>query len=326
MSTQRHRHSSINVFLMSIAVILLWPAMVRAADLIRVALPNSQDAGYVPVYAAQELGYYKEKDINVEITGYRGAGPAQEAVAANAADIVNLVPTGAAVAVAKGVPEQIVACGPQVSPDGWHMLVMADGPIRSLKDLDGKKIGVSSKNSTTDAYALWAANHDNIKIETIPLGGSDWPALRGGQVQAIIRSSTLALKFISTGEARSVLDFKAVMEPNYPECWVASSESIRTRPGALRAFVEAVSRATQKLLSDENYALTMLAKVLDDKETAYLKLVYGQVVKNLTTDGHVDMGVLEASLRLGELGGLKGLPPASKLVADIGLAAAPAKH
>ena len=256
----------------------------------------------------------------MEITGYRGAGAAQEALAAKAADIVNLVPIAAAVAVSKGIAEQIVACGPQVSPDGWHLLVMDKGPIRTVKDLDGKKVGISSKNSTTDAYALWAAGYANINIETVPLGGSDWPALRGGQVQAIVRSSTLGVKFVYTQEARSVLDYKAVMEPNYPECWVAASEAIRSKGPAIRAFVAAVERATQKLLQDEALALTVLGRMLDEKDTAYLKLLYAHVIKNLTVDGRVDMSILETSLRIGALPGLKNMPAADKLVADFAIA------
>ena len=128
---------------------------------------------YAPVYLADELGYYKDNGVKVEITAYRGGGAAQEALAAGAADMINFFPPGVALAVKKGIKEKIVGIGSS-TPVGWHIVVLSNSPYQSVKDLAGKKIGVTAKGSTTDFYALWAANRAGVQVETIPVGA---PAL-----------------------------------------------------------------------------------------------------------------------------------------------------
>ncbi len=134
---------------------------------IGLAVPNF--GAFAPVYAAEELGYYKEYGLTAEITAYRGGPAAQEALAAGAADIINFFPPGVALAVKKGIKEKIVGIG-SAMPSGWAIVVMANSPFRTVADLAGKKIGITAKGATTDFYALWAAKKAGVAIETIPVG------------------------------------------------------------------------------------------------------------------------------------------------------------
>jgi ABC-type nitrate/sulfonate/bicarbonate transport system substrate-binding protein len=207
-------------------------------------------------------------------------------------------------------------------PDQWYLLANAKGPIRSVKDLDGKKIGVSSKNSTTDFYALWSGKHAGIKIQTVPLGGSTWPALKSDQVSAIVASGQLSLHLLLAKEARPLLHFREAMEPNIPECWVATSKIIRERPKVIRGFVDAVERATEKMQKDQAFGMAFLKKYLDEKNDAYVKLAYDKVIKTLTTDGRVDLKALGNSLELAKLAGITNLPEPKSLVPDFAVAPA----
>ena len=80
-----------------------------AQDKVRVGLAVGGFTPYAPVYAAQELGIYKAKNLDVELTVYRGGGAAQEAVAAGAADIISFFPPGVAIGISKGVKQKIIA-------------------------------------------------------------------------------------------------------------------------------------------------------------------------------------------------------------------------
>jgi NitT/TauT family transport system substrate-binding protein len=303
----------------ALIVLLMSAVTAHALDTVRIALPIAVDLSFAPVAAADELGYFRDAGIAAEITPYRGAGAAQEALAAGAADVVNIVPSGAALAIERGVPELIIGPGPQVSPSGWHMLALATGPIQQVQQLNGKKVAVSSKNSTTDMYALWAADHYKVKFETVPLGPADLAALKGGQVDAIVRSSAQALRLLASGEVRSLVDYQAVMGPNLPECWVATKSLITDKPAVVRGFLQALGRAAKKLRDDEPYAMTFLRKYLDDDNQAYLKLSYDTVIKTLTVDQHIDLDALDSSIKMASLAGLTNLPPARSLVADFAL-------
>ena len=100
-----------------------------AQTTVRIGLAVSNYGPYAPVYVAEELGYYKENGVKVEVTAYRGGGAAQEALAAGAADMINFFPPGVALAVKKGIKEKIVGIGSS-TPNGWHIVVMAIRPTR----------------------------------------------------------------------------------------------------------------------------------------------------------------------------------------------------
>src|SRR3989304_10483132 len=94
-------------------------------------------------------------------------------------------PPGVALAVKKGVKEKIFSPG-IVAADSWHLVVLRDSPIKSAKDLAGRKVGITAKGSTTDFFALWAAKKGGGEIQTVPVGaGGLIPALKGRQGGAV---------------------------------------------------------------------------------------------------------------------------------------------
>ena len=187
------RFNKISVIAIALAMCVSTLAA-QAADKVRVAVATVY-VPFAPIFVAQELGFYKEKNLEVEATVYRGGGPAQEAMAAGAADILTNSPMGAALAISKGIKQKVVAAGGTVTPGGWHIIVRKDSSIKSMKDLDGKKIGVTGKGSTTDFFALWAAKNANVKVQTIPLGGNGLlPAIKNSQVDAIVLWPTFSFR------------------------------------------------------------------------------------------------------------------------------------
>jgi ABC-type nitrate/sulfonate/bicarbonate transport system substrate-binding protein len=167
------------------ALVTLSGAAASAQELVRIGLAVPHNAAYVQFYAAETLGFYKEAGVKAELTLYRGGAASQEALSAGAADIITYFGAGVALAISKGAKEKIVAAI-DPTPHGWQFLVLANSPIKSIKDLDGKKIGVATKAGTADMFALWVADKAGAKVQTIPVGGGGMvPALRAGQVDAI---------------------------------------------------------------------------------------------------------------------------------------------
>ena len=295
-------------------VALAAPLAVTAAEKVRVGLAAPGYTPYAPVHAAAELGYYKAKGLDVELTVYRGGGAAQQALAAKAADMINYFPPGMALAVKKGVKEKIVAAGGTLTPHGWHLLVRADSGVKSLADLAGKKIGVTSKASTTDFYALWAANSGGGKAQNIPLGGRGLvPALKSGDIDAAVLWPNLTLRLIEGGTYRSLVNYGKAMKPNLPEVWVASQSFIDTKPKAIKGFLEAVMKATKYMQNNRTYALKFIKKFTKEKKDSTVAFAYESITKNATTDGMMDQATLKRSLGLAALAGIEDLPPVDQL-------------
>ena len=64
------------------------------------------------------------------------------------------------------------------------LLVPEGSDIKSIDDLDGKKVGVQ-KGTTGESYTN--DNADGAKVVSFPSDGEMWPALQGGQVDALLQ-------------------------------------------------------------------------------------------------------------------------------------------
>jgi NitT/TauT family transport system substrate-binding protein len=257
----------------------------RAEDLVRVGLAVPNNAIYAPFYAAETLGLFKEAGLKVELTIYRGGAASQEALSAGAADMITYFGGGAGLAILKGAKEKVVAAL-DPSPHGWHFLVASASPYKSVKDLAGKKVGVTVKGGTSDMFALWAADRAGVSIQTIPVGGGGMaPALNSGQVDALAMFPGTSLKLVATGEARSLLDFGKEMEPTLPDVAVASQEMIDKRPEQVRGMLKAFYKALGRMCTDRAFGLPFLKDFTKESDDKVNELTYNSVLCQQSRDG-----------------------------------------
>jgi NitT/TauT family transport system substrate-binding protein len=258
-----------------------------AEDLVRVGLAVPNNTIYAPFYAADELGLFKQAGIKVELTVYRGGAASQEALSAGAADIITYFGGGAGLAILKGAKEKVVAVI-DPSPHGWHLLVAAGSPYKSVKDLADKKVGITVKGGTSDMFALWAAERAGISIQTIPLGGGGMaPALNSNQVDAIAMFPGTTLQLLSTGKARSLLDFGKEMEPTLPDVAVASQEMIDKHPDQVGGLLKAFYTALNRLCTDRVFGLTFLKNFTKESDEKINVLDYDSVLCQQSRDGSI---------------------------------------
>jgi NitT/TauT family transport system substrate-binding protein len=273
-------------------------ASAHAEELVRIGLAVPHNAAYVQFYAAEALGFYKDAGIKAEITVYRGGAASQEALSAGAADIITYFGAGVGLAVSKGAKEKIIAAI-DPTPHGWQFLVLANSPMKSIKDLNGKKVGVATKAGTADMFALWVADQGGAKVQTIPVGGGGMvPALRGGQVDAIAMFPGLSLQLVATGEARSLMDLGKEMEPTLPDVLVASQEMIDKRPQTVRAALAAIYKTVVHLRNNSDWSLKYLKEFTEEKDDKVNALTYEQVVAALSQDGMVKPEWIANSLNI----------------------------
>jgi len=211
---------------------------------------------------------------------------------------------GVALAVKKGVKEKIVSPG-SVAADSWHLVVLRDSPIKSAKDLAGRKVGITAKGSTTDFFALWAAKKGGGEIQTVPVGaGGLIPALKGRQVDAVSMHSPLPLQLIAAGEGRSIVDYGKEIGPSLPDVWVASQAIIDQRPKAIEGALRAIFKATRYLKENRAYALKYLKNFTKEVDDKVIQLEYETAIMGRTTDAAMRPEWLRASMALAEGSGL----------------------
>src|SRR5689334_24724188 len=107
---------------------------------------------YLPTVLAKQLGEYDKAGLNVELVDLKGGSDALKAVLGGSADVVSGYFDHCVNLAAK--KQELVSF---VVYDRYPGLVLVvapshSGEIKSVKDLAGKKVGVSAPGSSTDFF------------------------------------------------------------------------------------------------------------------------------------------------------------------------------
>ena len=287
-----------NIFVVVIGAATLASAAVSTCwgDPIRIAFP-ADSVDFTPAYVAQKIGLFKKSNLDVQISMFRGGAAVQEAMTAGAADLMSYFGPAVALAVSKGAKEKFVMA---VLPGaaGWACIVKADSPIKTVKELDVKKVGISSKASTSDMAALWMAERAGITVQQIPLGAGLAPGLRSGQVDAIVFSALTTQREILSGRARLLVDVGKEMPPTLANGYVASQAMIDKRPAELRATIAALLDAAAYMRANRQWTLDFLKEFAKSDDATLNEALYKQVVAQISADGHIDPAWIETGLKL----------------------------
>lgn len=284
-------------------------------DKVRIGLGTRFYGPLLPMFVAKSLHFDKRFGINAEISLYKGGAGVMEAVAAGEVDFYCYFPPGIAQAYARGVKSVIVAAG-AARPVGWWMMVKKGSPIKNPKDLEGKKVGITSFGSTTDYFARWALHKAGVKADLVPVGGGGMAAhLITGGLDAICVFPSLSYRLLLDGEASILMDLGKDMPPNYPDVWGASVQMKNERPDVLQRMVKILFFTIRYMKENPDFSVKFI-KEYNNYSFDVAKYEYEHTIKGLSDDGMLRKEWLENSLGLAKLVGVTGLPPVEKIYTE----------
>ncbi|MFD0910933.1 ABC transporter substrate-binding protein [Ruegeria arenilitoris] len=168
------------------ALALLAAAPAWAEDKMTVLLDWFVNPDHGPIIVAQENGYFAEQGLEVEIVPPADPSAPPRLVAAGQADLAVSYQPQLHLQIHEGLPLKRV--GTLVATPLNCLLVLEDGPIKTLADLKGKKIGFSVAG-VEEAILTAMLNAHGVSlddIEMINVNFSLSPSLMTGQVDAVI--------------------------------------------------------------------------------------------------------------------------------------------
>jgi NitT/TauT family transport system substrate-binding protein len=287
----------------------------KPSEALRIGMVGVGSAVYAYVYATQDRGLFAKNGIKVELTDYNSGSAAQEALAAGEADIIHYFPGGVATAVSKGVKEKIIATD-QFRPNEWHVVVASASSIQAPQDLQGKKVGVTAKGSTTDFFALWLMQKAGVNFEIAPLGNAAlYPSVISGQIDAAVLTPPLNLQGFEKNELRSVFAFEKEMEPTLPSVIVASDKVIADQPDMVTRYLKSLFEAVRYLKQNADYCTSFVGKHTN-QPASIAQRICTNVVAGFSDDGRIEPAWLENSLGLSKLGGLSDVPATDQMFTE----------
>jgi putative hydroxymethylpyrimidine transport system substrate-binding protein len=253
-----------------LAAMLVIPiGQANAAEKITVLLDWFVNPDHATLIVAQEKGYFKKYGLEVELIAPADPSDPPKLVAAGKADLAISYQPQLHLQVAQGLP--LTRVGTLVATPLNSLVVLKDGPIKSLADLKGKKIGYSV-SGVEDAMLKAMLEPNGLKlsdIELINVNFSLSPSLLSGQVDAVIgafRNFELNQMDIEGYPGRAFYPEEEGV-PAYDELIVIANNTKLSDP-RYRTFMLALEDAVQYLVNhpDDSWELFIKNhKELDDE-------------------------------------------------------------
>ena len=207
---------------------LTFSSGVALAQKVTLAVGGASCLCYLPTMLAKQLGEYEKAGVNVEIVDFKGGSESLKAVIGGSADVVSGYFDHCVNLAAKGQHLQAF-----VVYDRYPGLVLVVAPahtkeINSVKDLAGKKVGVTAPGSSTDfflKYLLKKNGQDPASAAVIGVGlnATAVAAMEQGQIDAammaepavtVLAKSHPDLKILA--DTRTQKDTLAIFGGDYP--------------------------------------------------------------------------------------------------------------
>ena len=286
-------------------------APASAQQTVRIALPTKTYYPTIISETAVRQKLFEKEGLKAELTVYRGGAEAFEAVAAGAADITLGSVASVAAGIRKGVKTKAISTA-ALGYNGWYLMVKTDSPVKSVSDLEGKKVGITSAGSGSDLLARWTIAAKKVHFTSVPLGGGGLvPNLLSGNVDAIVLYSPLSFRVMQDKSARSLLDYGAEVPPHASGVWIASDKLISENPAMIQKVNNALFGAMIALKANRQDAIKLISEIDDIPPKISEAELDGNLLK-LSTTGTMDAKQVDIALDLGKLIGMNDLAPASE--------------
>jgi len=213
--------------LLPLAGALMLTAAADAAK-VTIAVGGAGCLCYLPTVLAEQLGEFKKAGLEVETVNFKGGSQALTAVLGGSADVVSGYFDHCVNLAAKNQALQAF-----VVYDRYPGLAMVVGPkntasIASVKDLAGKRVGVSAPGSSTDFFLKYllaknGVDPNSVGVVGIGLDATAVAAMEQGSVDAavmldpavtLLQGKHPDLKILS--DTRTQHDTLAVFGGEYP--------------------------------------------------------------------------------------------------------------
>jgi NitT/TauT family transport system substrate-binding protein len=291
----------------------------HASELLRVGNAGREAFSFTPANVGMEVGIFAKNNLRLEISGFGGDAKLQQAMAAGAVDVGLGSGPGMAFIV-KGSPVKGIAAmaGP---PLIFALVVRSDGSVKTIDDLRGHKVGISTVGSATS----WLMNEVSRQhgwgfdgFTQVPIGENSAriAALKSGAIDACVVDIGSALRFVQSGDGRILMRFGDVAMEFIMHVIFATDKAIAEKPAALSTFVKGWFETIAFMRHNKEKTVAIAQKVMGTDQ-ATSSAIYDELMPMFLDNGHFDPKALAVLSRsFVEMKILPSAPDMSKLYTE----------
>jgi NitT/TauT family transport system substrate-binding protein len=288
----------------------------HANELVRVGKAQGIAWTFLPVDIGVAQGLFAKQGLDVEISSLGGDAKVQQALAARSIDFGLGSGPGMAFAV-KGAPAIAVAAFAG-APRNISAIVLADSPIKTVADLKGKLIAVSTVGSLSDWLAKQMAIQEGWGqngVRAVALGAAEtsMAALRAKRIDAIVLSTEVGFGLEEHNQGRILTTMDRYAPHFITHVVFAQKSLVADKPGLVRRFLNGFfsSIAFMKAHRDET---SVLAERILHQNASVVHKDYDSEIGMFVDDGRFDpQAVAVLAQSFVDMGTLKQKPADSAL-------------
>lgn len=264
----------------------------RAADKLVVAKAVSTAWTFVAMDVGQEIGTWRKYGVEPEVISMGGGAKLAQALTAGSIDI-GLSGGPVLGFMAKGVPAKGVAVSAN-EPHSMSVIVPYASPIKTVGDLKGKRMGVTTVGSLTAWMTQrismsqgWGPNGIALVIINGSGTSSDIAALKVGQIDSLMIAPEQGFMLEKQQEAKILLNASDYVERFITHIIFARDQLIAEKPEIVERFLKGwfATIAYMRAHKDETVRITSQALQQDPD---VMSRAYDLEMPEMSVDGRFE--------------------------------------
>jgi NitT/TauT family transport system substrate-binding protein len=238
---------------------------------------------FLPLYAAEQLGYLKAEGITAQFVDFEGGAEVTTAMVGGSIDTGGTMVERPLILAEKGFGAKNLLALENRNP--LHLVIRKDHPAKEVKDLKGTKLGMTRAGSGTDlslrALLKDAGLEPDKDVAIIAVGGvsSANAALKAGQVDGFmggepagaiaVQQLKLARYFVDPrlGQGPKFLQFMTFPTLQASDKWLAANPQLSER------LVRALVKTLKRLREDPESAVAVGQKIFPTMDVAIIRSI-----------------------------------------------------
>ncbi|HVO14292.1 MAG TPA: ABC transporter substrate-binding protein [Alphaproteobacteria bacterium] len=267
-----------------------------SAEAIKIALPVLSLES-MPIFIAQDKGYFKKHGVEVDVIASRGGGEAMKAYIAGDVQIVGTGFPEVGLMRARGVDVELFFA--QTTRVPFALLGRKDLNLKSVADLKGKTVAVTSPGSLTanlTKYFIMQAGMDpdkDVSLVSVGGGGEILGALKSKKADAAMLFEPFVTIGATSGIADIVVDVPEKLDAFSSAPLSISKAFIQKEPKQTQALFDALVEGLAYLHSDKAGTLELAKQKFPGANPDVLKAALERMDKTFSRDGKFTKGNIE---------------------------------
>lgn len=252
-----------------------------------------------PYAVAMEEGLFEKAGVDItSIIGSGGGGTTVRNMLASDTPYGEVAIAAALAAQRQGLDVVIVNTGTRTVAEA-SLVTMPDSPVKSLKDLEGKKVAVTSPKGVSEMLLLMALKAEGVdaaKVERVASGGyvNGLTMLEKGAVDAAALIEPLSIS--RAAQYRTVASYGTILPPMTTSVGITTRAFAAKNPDKLKAIIAGRAAGVEAIYADPKKAGEIVGKAFKLEPALAEKAVDNMIAPRMWSTGAFDTAELDRTV------------------------------